>query len=345
MTRAMLGVVEIDISATQMIVIRRIVSVEIESSWQMLTDTAEVKVPAKWLISGKTVDLRTIIKKEMPVRIYLGYADVGVTLRFQGLVSGVMSGVPVTIKCEDMMRKLKHTPVNVSYKSISLEAFLQKHLPKGIKYNVPQVELGTVKFIKMNMATCLEEIKKVYGLVAYFKTSPFIPSLKKGGESVLYVGRIYTHPPENKVKYVVHGMPKKEALLKKSETELKDKEDYKVQVTITNWLRNGKKVTATIGDKDGELITATQMRVEEYNTQAKLKTYLEANIDKYKKTGLQGTITAFGSPVLGHSDIISLRNVKQAAENGTFRIEKVSTKFSASGFEQIAKLGIVVIVN
>ena len=320
--------IEIDLTPAKTIKISRVNAVHIESSWKNLVDKCTAKIPSKWLINGEPVDLRSIIKKEMPIRVFLGYAQRFMRLEFSGTISTVKASFPMEIQAEDSMRLLKKVPVNVSYKSISLEQFLKNHLPKDIAYNVPSVELGTVKFIKMNLAKCLEEIKKVYGLVPYFKNG------------ILYIGRIYSNAPSVEATYFMNTKLEKGVnLVKKSQLDIRDAEDYKVKVTIRNHLRNGKVIEASEGDANGEVIETLPMRNEKYKTKEDLSTYLKANLEKYKKTGLQGELITFGSPAIWHSDIVVIKDGLRPAGDGRYFIESIVIDYDSNGFQRKAKLG------
>ena len=87
------------------LVIHAISSVHIESSWKMLTDSAEIRLPRRIkYFAGK--DLKEMLSAGDQVKIELGY-DGDLYTEFEGYISLIGWGVPVTIRCEDEMYKLK----------------------------------------------------------------------------------------------------------------------------------------------------------------------------------------------------------------------------------------------
>ena len=101
------------------IVIRKCNSVKIESSWEILTDTATI-VLARNVKDFDKLNVKQIFKKGDPVEIYLGY-DENLLLEFTGFISEVSADIPIKIKCDDYMYLLKKHPVNVSMRSTKLE--------------------------------------------------------------------------------------------------------------------------------------------------------------------------------------------------------------------------------
>ena len=81
--------------------------IEVERSWQTLTNTAKITLPRK--IGRLQGDITKLIKAGDRVTIKTGY-DITLTTEFVGYVREITATVPVVIHCEDAMWKLKQTP-------------------------------------------------------------------------------------------------------------------------------------------------------------------------------------------------------------------------------------------
>lgn len=81
------------------IIIRKCNSVRIESSWELLTDTATIVLPRNVRDFDK-LNVKQVFKKGDPVQIYLGY-DENLLLEFEGFISEVSADIPIKIKCDD----------------------------------------------------------------------------------------------------------------------------------------------------------------------------------------------------------------------------------------------------
>ncbi|MDD3458549.1 MAG: hypothetical protein PHO74_03650, partial [Weeksellaceae bacterium] len=92
--------------------------IKIESNWRQLTDTAEITLPRNVLFFEEN-DLREVFKRGDSVEIKLGYDDVLIT-EFTGYISQVFANIPILIRCQNEMFKVKQIPVNYSHANVSL---------------------------------------------------------------------------------------------------------------------------------------------------------------------------------------------------------------------------------
>ena len=140
------------------LVIYTISSVHIESSWKMLTDSAEIVLPRRIkYFAGK--DLKELLSAGDQVKIELGY-DSNLYTEFEGYISLIGWGVPVTIRCEDEMYNLKRKTVSYSAKNVTLKKLLAD-VAKGyeVKTNY-DAELGAVRYSSRTVAEILNDIRK-----------------------------------------------------------------------------------------------------------------------------------------------------------------------------------------
>ena len=172
------------------LVIYTISSVHIESSWKMLTDSAEIVLPRRIkYFAGK--DLKELLSAGDQVKIELGY-DSNLYTEFEGYISLIGWGVPVTIRCEDEMYNLKRKTVSYSAKNVTLKKLLAD-VAKGyeVKTNY-DAELGAVRYSSRTVAEILNDIRKKTNLHCYFIGK------------VLYCGNVYSEKVDTeKVKIVL----------------------------------------------------------------------------------------------------------------------------------------------
>jgi hypothetical protein len=154
MTLAMVSkIVFPETSVHDEIVIRKCNSIKIESSWEMLTDTAVIVLPRNVKDFDK-FNVKTIFKKGDPVEIYLGY-DENLLLEFTGFINEVSADIPIKIKCDDYMYLLKKHSVNVSMKSTKLSDLIKLIVHPGIECDVADINIGTKRFPNMTTAKIL----------------------------------------------------------------------------------------------------------------------------------------------------------------------------------------------
>mgnify|MGYP006086885147 CR=1 FL=1 len=153
------------------LILRNVNAVHIESGWKRLTDTAEITLPRKaiYLEQGKTTvsfyEVKEYFKRGDAVIIELGYNGNYVT-EFTGYITHVSADIPIKIKLEDEMYQLKKLPVNISFKTTSLQKLLKEIIP-GYEVDALEVELGSLRFAKTTVAKVLEFLKDEYSLFSY----------------------------------------------------------------------------------------------------------------------------------------------------------------------------------
>ena len=145
------------------LVIYTVSSVHIESSWKMLTDSAEIVLPRRIrYFAGK--DLKELLSAGDQVKIELGY-DSDLYTEFEGYISLIGWGVPVTIRCEDEMYNLKRKTVSYSAKNVTLKKLLAD-VAKGyeVKTNY-DAELGAVRYSSLSLIHIFFNNKEIYSIV------------------------------------------------------------------------------------------------------------------------------------------------------------------------------------
>lgn len=307
MTLAMVSkIVFAETAAHGEIVIRKCNSVKIESSWELLTDTATIVLPRNVRDFDK-LNVKQIFKKGDPVEIYLGY-DENLLLEFTGFISEVSADIPVKIKCDDYMYLLKKHPVNVSMRSTKLSDLIKLIVPEGIEVDVADINIGTKRFPNTTAAKILEELQE-NNIFSYFKGKKLI------------VGKIYS---DDAAELVIFNFAKN---VVDNNLQYKNKEDVIIKIIATSTLPKGRKLKAEFGDDFGQ-----EQHLSYYNItlQAELLKLAKADYDKYKVEGFDGNITGFGIPSVAHGMKVQIISYQYLDRRGLYFIKKVTKEFDDS---------------
>lgn len=296
-----------------------ITSVSIQSSWKMLTDTADITLPRKLKIfQGKS--LNEYIRPGDPVKIELGYNRVLLT-EFEGYIQRIGRGIPITLHCEDEMYKLKRKKASYSKRSVKLGELLKDLCGEyEIVTSFGDTELGAVRYADMLVSQILEDVKKKTGLYSYFigKT--------------LYCGNVYTDKvqlPETKIHLERNAV---------SQDLQQTEGDY--EVTALAILKGGKKLEAKAGTKGAETVNLTYNDKDKTVTVEVLKEFAERYYEGLKKQKYKGGIELFGIPAVTFGQVIDLKSDITPEMDGKYYIEKVTKEFSDNAtYRQKVELG------
>ena len=294
--------------------IRRFSEVKIESSWQSLTDTADIVLPRK----VKDFDRMRVsewFREGDPIEIYAGYNG-NLSLEFSGYVKQVPAGIPLTITCEDEMYQLKRRAVSVSLEGCSLKELLQ-HVAPGYSIVCDETKLlGSVRYSNMSASLVLEE-------------------LAKSGIRCWFVGKTLYAFSVSRSDWVD---PVKVLLEKTAGESLKQKAVENTLVIVRLLRKIGKKLTVEYGDKGaGRRITRELSGLE--LSVAQMENEAKSIYEQSKKPGLDGDVTLFGLPSLAHGMKIALRSSIYPEKNGTYRVDAITKTINSGGYRQKFKLG------
>ena len=301
------------------IVLRKIESVQIESSWKLLTDTAVVTLPRK--VSQKRFDklrVRDVFRRGDVVQIALGYDGRYVT-EFEGYITEVSATAPITIKCEDEMWKLKATPVSYSKPHVNLKQLLTDILPATRIDADSGEQLGAVRFSETTASRALEQLRQQKNIYSYFRSKTLIS------------GKVYANSSSTSP-----HMFELERNAVSNDLQYKRKEDTKVLI-IARAIIKGKKTVYRIGDEGGQ--TYKLAYSGHSITEADLQRKARADYQQIKTDGFDGSFTAFGVPSVRHSEKVRLISRLYKELNGVYYVEGVSKRFSREGYRQQIKLG------
>jgi hypothetical protein len=303
------------------IILTQVTEIIIESSWKLLTDTAEIVIPRKVKFFDKN-KVRDVFSRGDFVMIAFGYNGNN-THEFMGYITEVSTDIPIKIKLQDEMWKLKQMAVNYSSPKIYLQHLLQI-IVKG-QYRVDALEnldLGSVRFPKTTVAAVLEKLQgEPWKLNTYFKTI--------NGKPVLVCGKYYADDSlAEKVGFHL------ERNCVSSSLNYKKKEDVRVIIKGVSTFPNGTKIEFEHGDKDGNQLQLTYYKV----AKAQLEVAILKDYNNYKQDRFDGSFTSFGIPSVQHGQKAVLSSSLYEDRKGTYYIEGVTKTFNRGGIRQEIKL-------
>lgn len=293
-------------------------SVKIESSWKMLTDTAEITLPRK-IVRFDRKELRDLLQAGDEVKVELGYGN-ELYPEFEGYITSVSRGIPVVIRCEDEMYKLKRKTVSYSAKNVKLKKLLQD-IAQGyeVKTNF-DVELGAVRYSGKTVAQVLEDIRKKTNLHCYFVGK------------TLHCGNVYTENAQTEKVWI--------ELEKNAVSQDLNETNGEAQVKAICIGPNGKKLEASAGTEGGEVYNLTYNEREQKVTVAELKKFAVDFYEGLKKQKYKGGVELFGIPVVHPGMTVALSSIITPEMNGSYYVEKVTKEFSDNAtYRQKLELG------
>lgn len=306
-----------DTSYRKKFAIRQFSECKIESSWQSLTDTAEITLPSRK--NFNQYNIRERFREGDPVEIRLGYDDNN-ELEFSGYIKKIGTGIPLVIQCEDEMYILKRKTISISIQNTTLKQLLQKIVP-GYEIVCDESEVtGSFRFSNITQAQCLEELQK-QGIYCWFIGKTLYSSI---GNS----------RPDAKTHDII--------IEKTAGESLKQKEIQTTRVIVELIRNKGKKQKVEFGDDNAQVIqrrSYSGMTMNEPEMLALAKRIYAAS----KQPGLDGDVTLFGVPRVIIGDKLKINSIywKNSLEyNGTYCIDAVTKTFSPAGYRQACKLGL-----
>ena len=289
--------------------------VQIESSWDTLTDTCTITLPKKLKWKGKSIveGANAIFKIGAPVYVFLGY-DYQFELVFEGFLTRIEPKRPLKLYCEDAMYRLKQTEVKaLSQKNATVKSLLSDYYKGELK--AIDADLGKFRIQNATLANVFEELDKNYSLKTFFRNG------------VLHVGTPYllTAKDRKKAKFDF------EKNIISSNLEYKRKDDIKIKVkAISHNSITNEKIEVNEGDETGELRTINKVDL----TKEQLKKEAIRQIDLLKYEGFRGSFDSFGEPFVRFCDIVELTDPNIKERNGSYFVKSINYSFGMNGYRQ-----------
>lgn len=306
----------------------KVEEISIESDINTLTDTCTISLPKKISWQGFNGSDNPL-KRGDEISVEMGYKnESGFVHEFAGYIKSISTNNPMKIQCEDEMWIFKQSPIKKEvFRSVKLKSLIeamvaQAILPQGqtITIECPiDVNLGNYRITRNTIAQELEELKKVYGFYAYFR--------RINGVNKLYAG--WGYPTADRE---IHRFEFGKNIISES-LEYIDARDVKLKVKATSVLKNNKRIHIEVGDKNGELREVYAYDMQEDD----LRKFANAEMERFKFTGLRGSFTAFGSPSVKATDVVRIKT--QNGTTGSYLIKKLTKTYNTGGYRQKIELG------
>lgn len=284
-------------------------SIDIQSSFNTITDQAIIKLPRKVRFEGENIVLgeNSILKRGDEVQIDLGY-NYSNTTRFKGFVEDIKADTLLTIICTDTYPyKLKN--VSKSYKSTTLKEILSDNVTSNLM--VTDFEFEKFRIENNTPLKVLDFLKKEYLVKSWFR------------EGKLYSGFAFDTSLQQEHQFILNGL---EANVIDSDNLIYyNEDDIKLKVKATSILKDNTKIEVEIGDEDGEQRTLTYYNIKSKNTLQKIA---EEDLKNLKYSGYRGSFETFAFPHVYHGDIVELVDKKYSERSGKYIVENVNTTFS-----------------
>jgi hypothetical protein len=292
-------------------VIRQVNAVGGESSWKAQTDTCTIVLPRN-TITFDRYKVSTLFRRGDAVKVEMGINGT-YAVEFQGYISESPSvDIPVEIKCQDEMWKLKQLPVSVSLRAgAKLPDLIKKILPTYTA-DVLEIDLPAdlLRFSNTTVAEVLEKIKSVTGLPSYFQNGKLIVAKVYADNSAAHEVDLDGYIVANNLKY-------------------RKAEDRKIKVKAVSTNESGKKkLTVEVGDEGGEMRQLSYTGITDEKT---LKALAERELAKYKVDGYEGTIESFANMTAQHGDKLKIKSSKTYPDrDGTYYVDARKWKMDDS---------------
>lgn len=297
--------------------LRRFNSISIESSFKSLGDTAEITLP-RYVRDYDRNKITEVFKEGDPVSISYGY-DGKLAEEFSGYISKIGLGIPIVIKCDDEMYKLRRTRVSISKSDCTLKQLLQS-VATGYEIECDNTALiGSVRYSNEYASVILDE-------------------LKNKNINVWFEGKVLRAFSVSKSDVE----PVNITLEKTAGESLSQKAIEEVYVIVKCLTRIKKRaqryLTATWGEANAPC--KIEKKINGINlTETDLRNEAKAIYNLKKQPGLEGDLTLFGIPVIRHGMRIKLDSVLYPEKNGIYYVDAVKKILSRDGIRQTCKLG------
>ena len=303
--------------------------VEINRSWQSLTNTGRMIIPRKlnWQQRDIVAGNNPLITRGSKVNIQLGYNN-QLNTYFSGYVSQVNIRTPLELQFEDEMWLLKQVVVNFSFRAPTLQdiinevekqfkasAIFAKHNP-SVSFKCIDIQMGQLRVKNLTIAKLFEFIRTNYGLQTFIRNG------------VVYTGLAYYTDQQVKVARQFDWNIITDNL------EYRRLDDQKIKVKAISTYPNNTKIEYDTGDLDGDLRTLNYYNVSE----ADLKVFANNEIQKLKYEGFFGSFETFGDIYMDHGYAVQLVDKKLPDRNGLYLIKAVKTTFGINGFRNNVEL-------
>ncbi|WP_299459321.1 hypothetical protein [uncultured Microscilla sp.] len=300
-------------------------SLEITSSWKNLGDMVILKL-------GR---LRGLFNKQLKegdgVEIKLGY-DGELHTEFKGYIARLLPNQPFEMHCLDEVYHLQRSNLNQTWKHTTLKEVIEEAI-KGFEIElvdtqeVPEIKLVPFRVANASAARVLQKLKDNYGLAMYFRGKQLYIGLPYSEDVALTTG--LDEAP------VVYDLQRN---VLATELEYRRKEDIKIRLKATSYLKNNQKLEVYAGSEEGEL--RTWISPEPINDKDTLQKIANEKVKLYRYEGYKGGVKTLGVPHVVHSARCQIRDADYPEREGVYFVDEVKTTVSKTGgFKRAVKIG------
>lgn len=308
---------KIEIKGTKKWTFEKITACEIVRDMDALTTTCTLTLPKKAQWQDETSNP---LKRGDEVSVWLGYDD-DLQLVFKGYILQKGFKAPLVIKCEDEMFQLKQTEAKKkTYKSVTLETLLKD---QELKYPIKVLGEQNVGQYRVNVETVAE-------LLGYLKENNIRSFFRlENGDPVLYCGVMFEHDAKLRQVFAT-GVN----IISDESLDEQNADDVKIKLKVISLQPdNKKKIKVEVGDNGGERRT-----LHCYNkTEAEAKAWGEQELERLKRSGLTGSFTTFGAPLVDCLDVVGIKIDDE--RKGKYQVQKNVITYGTGGFRQEITLG------
>lgn len=359
---------KITITGSKGLITEKVISIEINSGFDTLSDKATIIIPRRLRIDGEhyTVGDKTdLFKVNDLVKIEMGYdAELNkpnLTKRYEGIISQIVPGDDVKIYCEDELFFCKQVNKQTQYLSPITLINLVKDLTAGVRseftgkgfdFTFDSSAVGSRKSIPYvtgepfavvcldsqisgyrlkrnpNIAQALQGLRKHFGFRAWIRNH------------VLYVGKLWYEDipaiaPKTHVFKFQHNIIDNGKNLKYRRAE-----DFKMGVEVVSInMDDNSRYKEFIGESGGDVKTLTRMHragETESVVRANMKTMGKVELATRNYTGYHGKFLTFGEPVVFHGDHVKISDPRFPTDRGgTYKVKNVKTSDKFGQWQEI----------
>lgn len=294
-------------------------SVEIRRSVDLLADTATVVLPGAEY--NRALEVEDRIRRGDRVQIWLGYAETGTALEFEGWVQriGTDNGA-VTIECEDDLFKFRVPLRDRQYGSVTLDWLLRDVIDGvGGGYGISCTYSWTYEKFVISDATGYDVLKKVQE--------------ECGADIYLDGGVLHVHAPGEQVgRDVYYDFAQN---VQECDLEYRRADERRVRVKVKALLPDGTVKEREYGTTGGDSVEVRSASADEES----MRLRGESEYKKLSFDGYEGSITTWLVPSAVPGDSAVIHDADYEYKDGKYFIQSVTTSFSAEGAARKVELG------
>ncbi len=311
-------------------------AIEIEDTWQKMTNTAKVTIAKRISVIGgddfRNRSIADAIKVGDKVIVSLGYNG-KLNEEFVGYVArSPKLTIPLEIECEDEMWQLKRKSVASKTIKNCKVSDLVKYIAPGYEYEVLDSELGTFPIGLRGPETAAQvlfRLEKESGLRSFFRTGT-------DGQQVLVVGKPFLWGVSEEAPDLPEVVYHLEENVIGHNLQYLKAEDRRIKIDAVSIKQDNKRLKAKfIGDEDGQTRSLHYYNI----SQEQLEKNAREDYNLFKQDGLEGDITAYGEPFTQSGQVARVVGEFYEKIDQKYFIDSVKKRFDVNGFRRINKIG------